>query len=152
MNAARITQKPFLAPGLLLTLLLLILAGCGERSNINKNPLAEERAAKLLEAIKAEDYEKATAQYREGFFKVKPREMWVDELKRLAAERGPMQEFHLRRSQADTRFSGKFYILEYEAVHTGSKRVHHLITLRLPVEGGDMEIIGHKMTPWETDQ
>ena len=74
---------------------------------------------------------------------------WVDNMKRLMADRGPLQSYILRRSQADTRFSGKFYILEYETVHTGNKRLHHLITILLPVEGGEMQLVGHKMTPWE---
>jgi hypothetical protein len=54
----------------------------------------------------------------------------------------------LRQSQADTRFSSKFYILKYMVVHEGNKRVNRLITLLLPVEGGDIKIIGHKMTSW----
>lgn len=149
MKAHTISLKALAGLGLLLALLL---AGCGERSNVSHSPLAEERAAKLLDAIKAEDYPQVIAQYQEGFFAQRPSEMWVDELKRLRAERGPMQSYVLRKEQADTRFSGKFYILEYEAVHDGKKRVHHLITLRLPVEGGEMEIIGHKMTPWEREQ
>ena len=129
---------------------LLLISACSDRgSNAVSNPVVEARAAELLESIKAEDYARTSAQYQEGFFRSHTQEAWVDELKQLAAERGPMQAYHLRRSQSDTRFSGKFYILEYEAVHDGNKRVHHLITFLAPVEGGDIQLVGHKMTPWE---
>lgn len=121
----------------------------GEHQNAMNNPAVESRVGTLLEAIKAQDFEQATAQYDEIFFKIRAPQTWVDTLKAHLAERGPMTSYHLRRSQADTRFSGKFYILEYETVHEGSKRLHHLITLRRPVEGGGIQLIGHKITPWE---
>jgi len=36
-------------------------------------------------------------------------------------------------------------------VHTGQKRLHHVVTFLLPVEGGGIQLNGHKITPWETD-
>ncbi|MDT8382924.1 MAG: hypothetical protein RRB22_00755 [Gammaproteobacteria bacterium] len=144
-------KKLFLWPSLLL-LILVGLPACddSERAyNPSTNPAVEARATALFEAMKAEDYGQVVAQYYEKFFAQRSKEEWVDAMKRLLAERGPLQRHILRRSQADTRFSGKFYILEYETVHDGDKRLHHVITVVLPVEGGEMQLVGHKMTPWE---
>lgn len=134
------------------SLMTLGFSACdsGEQGNAMHDPAVEARVGGLLEAIKAEEYAQALGFYHESFFKIRTPEGWVDELKAYLAERGPMQTYHLRRSQADTRFSGKFYILEYETVHTGNKRLHHLLTLVRPVEGGDIRLLGHKITPWET--
>lgn len=133
-------------------IVLIGLVACedGERAyNPTANPAVEAQAAALFEAMKAEDYERVTSLYFDKFFVKRSKPQWIERMKNLIAERGPMQSYILRRSQADTRFSGKFYILEYETVHTGNKRLHHVVTILLPVEGGEMQLVGHKMTPWE---
>lgn len=133
---------------------MLGVAACDSderQHNVMDNPMVEARAATLLNALKAEDFETVIAQYDESFLNTRAAQAWVAELKAHLAERGPMRDFILRKSQADTRFSGKFFILEYETVHDADKRLHHLITLRSPVEGGDIQLIGHKITPWERD-
>ena len=147
-------KKLFLFPHfLLLTVLALVACDDGERGySPSANPAVEAKAAELFEAIKAEDFDRVVLVYYEKFFSKLSSQEWVDDMKRLLAERGPLQRHILRRSQADTRFSGKFYILEYETVHTGDKRLHHTITILLPVSGGDMQLVGHKMTPWETNE
>jgi hypothetical protein len=148
-------KKIFVLPSFLVVILLGLLACDGDDRayNVTANPAVEAQAAALFEAMKAENYEQVVAQYDEKFFVQRSQTDWVDSMKRLLAERGPLQRYILRRSQADTRFSGKFYILEYETVHTGNKRLHHLITIVLPVKGGGMQLVGHKMTPWEaTDE
>ena len=135
-----------------LTTMLLVLAACdeGDRAyNPTANPAVEATAATLFEAMKAENYEGVVATYYDKFFVKRSKEEWIGNMKQLIAERGPMQNHILRKSQADTRFSGKFYILEYETVHTDLKRLHHVVTILLPVEGGEMQLVGHKMTPWE---
>ena len=116
--------------------------------NSSSNPIVSKKAAALLDAIKAGDYEQAVKQYPESYFSKQTPEGWTQKLKTLNEERGVMQSYELMKSQADTRFSGKFYILEYMAVHPGNKRVNHIITLIAHVEGGDIKIVGHKMTPW----
>jgi len=139
---------------MLILLLLLGLAGCGdgERAyNTATNPAVQARAEALFEAMKAKDFDRVADQYYDKFFAQRSREQWLVDMKALLAERGPMTAYHLRRSQADTRFSGKFFMLEYETVHTGDKRLHHTVTLLLPVSGGDIQLVGHKITPWETD-
>lgn len=133
--------------------LVLFIAGCegeGERAlNPSTNPAVEAQVGVLLEALRDGDYERVNQQYNESFFNRRDSQEWTDYLKKLVAERGPMSTYRLRRAQADTRFSGKFYILEYETVHTGDKRLHHILTLLLPVTGGDIQLVGHKLTPWE---
>lgn len=147
-----ITQS-WLLLGILVLQILVACDGDDRAYNATANPAVEAQAAALFEAMMAENYEQVVAQYDEKFFAKRSQTEWVDKMKRLLTERGPMQRYILRRSQADTRFSGKFYILEYETVHTGNKRLHHLITILLPVKGGGMQLVGHKMTPWEvTDE
>ncbi len=137
-------------------LMLLTLTACGEGGgertlNVSTNPAIEALAGKLFDAIQKGNDEEIIQQYNEVFFAKRSPKQWLDNIKALIAERGPMRAYHLRRSQADTRFSGKFYMLEYETVHTGNKRLHHVLTFVLPVTGGDIQLNGHKITPWETD-
>ena len=147
-------NKLYLFPSLLLLAVLgLVACDDGDRPyNPSANPAVEAKARELFEAMKAEDYERVVSVYYEKFFSKLSTQEWVDDMKRILVERGPLQRQLLRRSQADTRFSGKFYILEYETVHTGDKRLHHTITILLPVTGGEMQLVGHKMTPWEANE
>lgn len=134
---------------------LLGLTACSDgedRSmNVSANAIVEERAVALLDAIRSGDEEQIVKQYSDAFFAQRSKQEWLKDMRALMEERGPMTAYRLRRAQADTRFSGKFYILEYETVHTGNKRVHHLLTLIAPVSGGKIQLNGHKMTPWESD-
>lgn len=136
-------------------LMFLILTACGEGGeralNVSTNPAIEKLASELFDAMQSGNDEQIIKQYNKVFFASRPPRQWLDNIKVLMAERGPMTAYHLRRSQADTRFSGKFYMLEYETVHTGNKRLHHVLTFLLPVTGGDIQLNGHKITPWETD-
>jgi len=138
----------------LVALLTTLLFACdsGNRGvNESTNPIVVEKAAALLEALKAEDYGLAIKQYPDSFFVKQTHEGWERKLKALGEERGNMQSYELKRSQADTRFSGKFFILEYMVIYEGNKRVNHIITLIAPVMGGEIKLIGHKMTPWIDD-
>ncbi len=139
----------------LFVLLLLALGACGgsdDRAyNVASNPAVKAQAEALFVAMQSGDDAQLVAQYNDGFFGKRSEKEWLDSIKAFMTERGPMTAYHLRRSQADTRFSGKFYILEYETVHTGNKRLHHVVTFLLPVSGGAIQLNGHKITPWETD-
>ncbi len=135
--------------------LLLLLAACGEPGkNINaeSNPVVEKKAAALFDAWKAGDYETALAQYDKNFFRTHVPEVWEKKLRAFIAERGPMTAWHVRRTQADTRFSGKFFLYEYETVHDGNKRLHHLMTFIWPVGEDEIQLIGHKITPWQAGE
>lgn len=135
----------------LLFSLMLMLVACGEgdrSANTTTNPMALEKADALMMAMLNQDYEGVIQHYPDEFFSRMPPEGWVDMLKTHDKDRGPMHSFELKKTQADTRFSGKFYILEYMAVHDGNKRANHIITLLAPVDGGDMIIVGHKISSW----
>lgn len=135
-------------------IVLLALAACerGGSGNPNTDPVVEQKAAVLLDALKAGDLDTALAQYSDGFFSNRSREEWRGRLAKIGEERGPMQAYILRRTQADTRLSGKFYILEYEGVYQGRLRVNHLLTLVAPAAGGETQLVGHKLTPWEAEE
>lgn len=136
---------------LLLFSLIILLAGCGDSgrsANTTTNPVALEKADALMMAMLNQDYQQVISLYPEQFFSRMPPEGWVDMLKKHDKDRGPMHSYELKKSQADTRFSGKFYILEYMAIHEGNKRANHLITLLAPVDGGDMIVVGHKISSW----
>lgn len=136
---------------LLLPFLVLILVACGDSdrsANPTTNPVALEKADTLMMAMLNQDYKQVIQNYPEEFFSRMPPEGWVDMLKNHDKDRGPMHSYELKKSQADTRFSGKFYILEYMAVHEGNKRANHIITLLAPVDGSDMVIVGHKISSW----
>lgn len=147
-------MKKGLSIFLLYSLLIAALVACDSSqrsSNKVSNSVVIEKADALMHAIKDQDYDLVLKQYPESFFAREPSEAWVEKLKRIAVDRGPMHSFELKKSQADTRFSGKFYILEYMAVYDGNKRANHLITFLAPVEGGDLKIIGHKISPWSVE-
>lgn len=137
----------------LTVLLVLGLAACerGGDTNPIDDPVVEQKAAALLDALKAGDLDTALAQYGDGFFQSRSREEWRARLAKIDAERGHMQAYILRRAQGDTRFSGKFYILEYEGVYQGRQRVNHILTLVAPVGGDEVQLVGHKLTPWEEE-
>lgn len=138
----------------LAVILLLLLVACGEKANVNaeSNAEVEKKADALFGAWKAGDYDTLLAQYDENFFRTHAREEWVDKLKGFIDERGPMTAWHVRRTQADTRFSGKFFLYEYETVHDGNKRLHHLMTFIWPVGEDKIKLIGHKITPWQVGE
>lgn len=147
----RVFHKSILPMLLLIVIFIAGLSACNmdnRGENPFANPVVLEKTTGLLDAIKAGDYERAAKKYPQSYFLKQTPESWIQKLKTLHEDRGVMQSYKLRQSQADTRFSGKFYILEYTAIHEGDKRVNHIITLIAPVEGGDIKIIGHKMTPW----
>jgi len=136
---------------------LLLLVACNGGSqpgnyNTSADPAVAAKADALFTALQQGDYDAALAQYDEGFFQGRSRAQWRTRLQTVLAERGPLREWHLRRSQADTRFSGKFFIYEYETVHDGNKRLHHLMTFLWPVDDNQLKLMGHKITPWQVGE
>ena len=139
----------------LAAMLMALLFACDNSKhsvNSSRNPVVMEKTTVLMDALKSEDYGQAIKQYPDSFFVKQTREGWKQKLKALNEERGAMQSYELKKSQADTRFSGKFFIFEYMVVHKGNKRVNHIITLIAPVTGGGIKLVGHKMTPWIDDR
>ena len=135
-------------------IVLLALAACerGSSTSPSTDPMVEQKASVLFDALKAGDLDTALAQYAEGFFQSRSPEEWREQLQKIGEERGPLQAYYLRRAQADTRLSGKFFILEYEGVYQGKQRVNHILTLVAPAAGGEMQLVGHKLMPWEAEE
>lgn len=126
----------------------LVACGGSNSFNVTENPVVLKKAKVLMEAVKNQDYDLALKQYSKSFFANKPPQEWRDILKAYIKDNGPILSYTLKKSQADTRFSGKFYILEYMAVHKGRKRANHIITMIAPVDEDGIKIIGHKIVPW----
>ncbi len=148
-------MKPLLRLSVLMALLLL--AACNGDStpgqyNTSSDPAVAAKADALFQAWQRGDYDAVLAEYDETFFQGRSRAQWRKHLEDLLAERGPLREWHLRRSQADSRFSGKFFIYEYETVHDGNKRLHHLMTFLWPVDEDTIKLVGHKITPWQVGE
>lgn len=133
-----------------LILLLMGLAACsGGGGSGELPPQVRAEADALLQVIQKQDYAAAVALYDEGFFQNRSKESWQKELSDIMAERGPMASYEFVRSEISTRFSAVFYILEYNSIHDGNKRLRHTITLLWPVNGDKLLLIGHKIRPWE---
>jgi hypothetical protein len=122
----------------------LLAGGCSD--NGADEARAQREATELMNALKAQDIDAALALYSEEFYKLTPREQWREKLQTLQQEYGPMDRYLLRQKQADTRFSGKFYIFEYETVHEKG-RLEHLISFVWPVDGKDLILVAHRITP-----
>ena len=148
-----LNARPWQLLSFLMLFVLFLLTACGEEEdhaqNVSTNPAVKARADALFSAMQKGDDEEIIKQYSKNFFERRSSQAWLAKMKALIKERGPIRSYSLARSQADTRFSGKFYILEYNTVHDGNKRIHHTITFLLPVNGGGIQLNGHKMVPWE---
>lgn len=100
----------------------------------------------LFVALSEENYDKAMTYYPEAFFKTFPREYWRDRLEKFIQHMGTMEGYRIRSKQSDTRFSGKFFVYQLETIHKDNKKARHIITFVLPVDGGDVKLVGHKIT------
>ncbi len=131
------------SPSHVLIIVMLLSAGCGQYASVSSvDPLAKE----YFEALQAGDLDKAMSMYSEDFFASFPREVWLQKLKRLTAELGPIKAYSFRNKQADSRFSGKFYIYQYDTIHESGgkeKRAKHTITFIQPVNSTEIKLVGH---------
>ena len=124
--------------------LLIYMAGCVQQTNVSAvDPLAKA----YFEALKNGEIDKALDMYSDDFFKQVPREAWKEKLQRLTAELGPIKAYSFRNKQADSRFSGEFYIYQYDTIHSGpngkEKRAKHTVTFIQPVNSNKIKIAGH---------
>ena len=127
---------------LLLALTLVFASAC---SPPQKPVKVDHLPKELLDAIKNNDLNKAMQYYSAEFFKSRPKSQWQQRLSSLLQQYGPVTAVSFRNKQADTRFSGKFYIYQYDTVH-GKKRIKHIITYVHSVDSGNLELVGHKIT------
>ncbi|WP_455222298.1 hypothetical protein [Kaarinaea lacus] len=127
----------------LLLILALVLSGCdAPMPNLDLKP----EVNKLFSSLQAKDFDTALTYYSEDFYKGIPREVWRLRLQKFIEVMGPIESFKIRKSQADTRFSGKFFIFQLESRHEGGKKARHIVTYILPVDGSDVKLVGHKIT------
>ena len=126
-------------------LLLAFIAGCTQyASESSVDPLAKE----YFEALKAGDLDKVMSMYSEKFFERSPREAWRQKLQRLTAELGPIKAYSFRNKQSDSRFSGYFYIYQYDTIHEKDGKEHrakHTITFIQPVNSTEIKLEGHRI-------
>lgn len=119
----------------------VLVAACAPAKEENLLPVCE----KLFTALQADDLDTALTFYSDEFYKGIPREQWRARLQQLTAELGPIKRFKLRNQQADTRYSGKFYILEFETEHQAGK-ARHILTFIQPVNKEGTFLVAHKIT------
>jgi hypothetical protein len=131
------------APYCVFIILLALSTGCGQHASVaSVDPLAKE----FFEALKSSNLDKAMDMYSEDFFNRFPKETWRQKLQRLNTELGPIKAYSFRNKQADSRFSGKFYIYQYDTIHESGgeeKRAKHTITFIQPVNSADIKLVGH---------
>jgi hypothetical protein len=122
--------------------LVFLLSACeGQR----KSDLEVDEAAKaLFAALQARDIDKAMSFYADDFFKAYSREAWRERLQSLYETLGDVSAVSFRNKQADTRYSGKFYIYQYDTVH-GEKRAKHIVTFIRPVDKPGFYLMAHQI-------
>lgn len=127
----------------LVLLSVLLLAGCDRpMPNLDLKP----EVNKLFTALQAKDFDTMLPMYSDKFYKSIPREQWRMRLQRFMEHMGPMESYRITHTQADTKFSGKFFVFLLDTRHEGKKKAKHVVTFILPVDGGDVILIGHKIT------
>ena len=130
-----------LAVHLIWLLPIVLLSAC---SPPQKPVKVDHLPQEFFTALKANDLDGAMAFYSKDFFKSRPQEQWRTHLAQLLQQHGPIDKISLRNKQADTRYSGKFYIYQYDTVH-GSKRLKHILTFVRPVDSDEVKLVGHKI-------
>ncbi|NOZ54568.1 MAG: hypothetical protein GXP08_15785 [Gammaproteobacteria bacterium] len=106
----------------------------------------EPTANKIFNALQAQDVDTALSYYSDDFYEVIPKSQWRHRLTLFEEKVGPIEGFRLRKKQADTRFSGKFYIYQYETTHKGNKKARHILTFIHPFDGDEVKLVAHKIT------
>jgi len=128
---------------LFLAAVFFIVGGCNA-------PMPEmdltPRVNELFTALGQGDIDKVMEFYNDDFYKVFPKEYWRDRLVKFNEFMGPMESFRIRSKQSDTRFSGKFFVFQLETIHKDNKKANHIVTFVLPVDGGPVKMVGHKIT------
>lgn len=137
-------RDTFFIPLLLVVSLAALFAGCTQYSNVSAvDPMAKA----LFEALKNGDLDKVMSMYDDEFFIRFSKEEWRHKLQRLTTELGPIKAYSFRNKQADSRFSGKFYIYQYDTIHEGKNnhetRAKHTITFIQPINSPEIKLVGH---------
>jgi len=98
----------------------------------------------LIAAFQQGDIDKIMTFYGKDFYKNRDPEEWRRELTGLFSKYGKVHSFGMRNKEADTRFSAKFYIYQFDTIHDNHKRIKHILTLIRPVNDSDrIVVVGH---------
>ena len=111
----------------------LFIISCGTQ-NAQTNKKLDAKAKQYFAELKAQNIETVLGFYSKEFFNIHPKPVWHGRLNSLFEKFGPIERISFINKQADTRFSGKFFIYQYYTVHT-KKRIKHIMTWILPVDG-----------------
>ena len=124
---------------------VLVISGCTLPSSTSDKGVTEKAQA-VLEALQSSDVEKIIAHYDENFYVTRSPQQWREELTALFSQHGKVARISMRNKQADTRFSGKFYIYQFDTLHDNDKRARHTLTIIRPVnEPEQVVIVGHQI-------
>jgi len=124
----------------------VLVAGCGQHASVSSvDPLAKE----YFDALKSGDLDKAISMYSDEFFERFPKTTWRQQLQRLSTELGSIKAYSFRNKQADSRYSGKFYIYQYDTIHESGEgkeqRAKHTITFIQSINSDDIKLVGHRI-------
>jgi len=125
----------------LLSYFSLLVVAC-ESQNAQTNEQLDELSKQYFVDLQANNLDQVLDYYSDEFFNLHPKPVWRERLKKLLEKFGPIDVISLANKQADTRFSGKFFIYQYNTIH-GKKRIKHILTWVLPVDGGKLKLVGH---------
>lgn len=121
-------------------LMPIIFMGCisgpGQKS-------VENEANRFFAALQSADYAQVMGRYDSQFFANQDEQSWEQGLRELVDTLGAVSRVELRKVQTDTRYSGRFYILEY-SVYYGETPTWHTVTLLNPNNSEEVLLIGHK--------
>jgi len=138
----KLLNKKIHRPSILILFLLFLTACNMPMPDLDLEP----EVNKLFSALQAEDYDTMLPMYSDKFYKSIEREHWRLSLKQFSEHMGPMESYRIRYKQADTKFSGKFFVFQMETRHEGQKKARHVLTFVLPFDGGDVGLVAHKIT------
>lgn len=121
---------------------LTLLAACEEQGPSEMQ--VEKIGTQYFEAIKNKNFDQAVNLYAEEIFATRSRDQWHADLETNAKTMGDLQRYELKNAQSDTRFSGKFYILEYKTFYT-KDIAWEILTMVNPVNSNEIKLLGHKI-------
>ena len=99
----------------------------------------------FYDAMKQGNIDQALDYYAEEFFAMRSREHWRTYLEDINKKVGALQSYKLAKLNADTRYRGKFFILEYRNIHEHGK-TWETLTMVHQVKTNELRLIGHKIT------
>ena len=124
-------------------ILVLLLSSCNQpMPDLDLTPQVD----KLFTALQTDDIDTALSLYSDEFYKGFPKEFWRTKLQKFNEHMGKMESYRIRNKQADTRYSGKFFVYQVDTIHQGDKKARHIITFVLPIDDSGIKLVGHKIT------